>query len=209
MNNVSNHSPSLRRPLHAVFGRKALCVGLLWVASMTAPVWAQVQDKDWVPGQVIDKIYQSDPHEEVRKLLRRAKYEQALVIVRKNVTLNPRDPQMRFWEGYIYEQLGQPQLAKPIYVSLTQEYPELAEPHNNLGVILAAEGNYGEARQMFELALRANPRNAVAQENLGDVLLQLARQAYQKSLDIDPKQRTAAKKIELIQPAAALSEKKP
>jgi Flp pilus assembly protein TadD len=209
MNNASTPSPALRRPRHAVFGRKALSVGLLWVASMTAPAWAQVQDKDWVPGQVIDKIYQSDPHEEVRKLLRRARYEQALVIVRKNVTLNPRDPQMRFWEGYIYEQLGQPQLAKPIYVGLTQEYPELAEPHNNLGVILAAEGNYGEARQMFELALRANPRNAVAQENLGDVLLQLARQAYQKSLAIDPKQRTAAKKIELIQPAAALSEKKP
>ena len=196
--------PSRQQP-HALFWCKALSVSLLCMA----PVWAQVQDKDWVPGQVIDKIYQSDPHEEVRKLLRRAKYEQALVIVRKQVALNPRDPQMRFWEGYIYEQLGQPQLAKPIYIALTQEHPELAEPHNNLGVLLAAEGNYGEARQMFELALRANPRNATAQENLGDVLLQLARQAYQKSLEINPAQRTAAQKAQMIQPIAALSEKKP
>jgi Flp pilus assembly protein TadD len=205
MNHVSTPARPPRQQPPALFWCKVLSVGLL----LTIPAWAQVQDKDWVPGQVIDKIYQSDPHEEVRKLLRRAKYEQALVIVRKQVALNPRDPQMRFWEGYIYEQLGQPQLAKPIYIALTQEHPELAEPHNNLGVLLAAEGNYGEARQMFELALRANPRNATAQENLGDVLLQLSRQAYQKALEINPAQRTAAKKADMIQPIAALSEKKP
>ena len=185
----------------------------LWGAALllAACSWAhaQSQNTDWVPGQVIDKIYQSDPHDEVRKLLRRGKNEQALVLVQKNVALNPRDPQMRFWEGYLYEQMGQPQMAKPIYLALTQEHPELAEPHNNLGVLLAAEGQYGEARQMFELALRANPRYALAQENLGDVLLQLARQAYQRALEIDPAQRTAAKKIELLVPAAALSEKKP
>ena len=178
---------------------------------LVACSWAHAQsaDTDWVPGQVIGKIYQSDPHDEVRKLLRRAKYEQALVLVKKNVALNPRDPQMRFWEGYLYEQMGQPQMAKPIYLDLTQEHPELAEPHNNLCVLLAAEGNFGEARQMFELALRANPRYALAQENLGDVLLQLARQAYQRATELDPSQRTAAQKINLLKPAAALSEKKP
>ena len=181
----------------------------VFLVACSSVVHAQPADTDWVPGQVIDKIYQSDPHDEVRKLLRRGKYEQALVLVKKNVAQNPRDPQMRFWEGYLYEQMGQPQMAKPIYVGLTQEHPELAEPHNNLGVLLAAEGNYGEARQMFELALRANPRYALAQENLGDVLLQLARQAYQRAAELDATQRSANQKIELLKPAAALSEKKP
>ncbi|MEY4364251.1 MAG: hypothetical protein RLZZ24_1603 [Pseudomonadota bacterium] len=205
MNAASPSFSPLRLTSSFAFWCRVVGVSLMLCTS----TWAQVQDKDWIPGQVIDKIYQSDPHDEVRKLLRRAKYEQALVIVQKNVTLNPRDPQMRFWEGYIYEQLGQPKLAKPIYLALTQEHPELAEPHNNLGVLLAAEGNYGEARQMFEQALRANPRHALAQENLGDVLLQLARQAYQRAIEIDGSQRSAAKKIELLKPAAALSEKKP
>lgn len=205
MNAASPSFSPLRLTSSFAFWCRVVGVSLMLCTS----TWAQVQDKDWIPGQVIDKIYQSDPHDEVRKLLRRAKYEQALVIVQKNVTLNPRDPQMRFWEGYIYEQLGQPKLAKPIYLALTQEHPELAEPHNNLGVLLAAEGNYGEARQMFEQALRANPRHALAQENLGDVLLQLARQAYQRAIAIDGSQRSAAKKIELLKPAAALSEKKP
>ena len=148
-------------------------------------------------------------HNDVQKLLRQAKDKEAMALVETALATKPRDPQMRFWEGYIYEQLGQPQLAKPIYVALTQEHPELAEPHNNLGVLLAAEGQYGEARQMFELALRANPRYAVAQENLGDVLLQLARQAYKRALEIDATQRSAAKKIDLLQPVTALSEKKP
>lgn len=205
MNDVFTSSRSVRQKPHAMLWCQALGLGLLLVGQ----VWAQTPDSDWVPGQIIEHLYQSDPHEEIRKLLKRAKYAQALPLVRKNVELNPRDPQMRFWEGYIYEQLGQPQLAKPIYLALTQEFPELAEPHNNLGVILAAQGQYGEARQMFELALRANPRNALAQENLGDVLLQLARQAYQKALEIDPAQRSAAKKMDLLKPAATLSEKKP
>ena len=205
MNDATTRTYPLRKKYQALFGLKALSLSFLLLGSALA----QVQDKDWIPGQVIDKIQQSDPHDDVRKLLRRAKYDQALVIVQKQVALNPRDPQMRFWQGYIYEQMGQPQMAKPIYVGLTQEHPELAEPHNNLGVILAAEGNYGEARQMFELALRANPRHALAQENLGDVLLQLARQAYQRAQSIDGSQRSAAKKIELLEPITRLSEKKP
>ena len=205
MNDATTRTYPLYKKYQAMFWCQALGLSLMFIGSAQA----QVQDKDWIPGQVIDKIQQSDPHEEVRKLLRRAKYEQALVIVKKQAALNPRDPQMRFWEGYIYEQLGQPQLAKPIYVGLTQEHPELAEPHNNLGVILAAEGNYGEARQMFELALRANPRHALAQENLGDVLLQLSRQAYQRAVSIDGTLRSASKKIELLEPVTRLSEKKP
>ena len=193
MNHISY--PLRRSVLSRVAQGSAQLIGSLLLLSYCT--WAQAQN------------YQSDPHEEVRKLLRRAKYDQALILVKKYVAVNPRDPQMRFWEAYIYEQMNQPALAKPIYLGLTQEHPELAEPHNNLGVLLAADGNYGEARQMFELALRANPRYAVAQENLGDVLLQLARQAYTRALEIDATQRSAAKKIDLLQPITALSEKKP
>lgn len=207
MNHISY--PLRRSVLSRVAQGSAQLIGSLLLLSCCTWAQAQNQDGDWVPGQIIDKIYQSDPHEEVRKLLRRAKYDQALILVKKYVAVNPRDPQMRFWEAYIYEQMNQPALAKPIYLGLTQEHPELAEPHNNLGVLLAADGNYGEARQMFELALRANPRYAVAQENLGDVLLQLARQAYTRALEIDATQRSAAKKIDLLQPITALSEKKP
>lgn len=60
----------------------------VFLVACSSVVHAQPADTDWVPGQVIDKIYQSDPHDEVRKLLRRGKYEQALVLVKKNVAQN-------------------------------------------------------------------------------------------------------------------------
>ena len=107
MNAASPSFSPLRLTSSFAFWCRVVGVSLMLCTS----TWAQVQDKDWIPGQVIDKIYQSDPHEEVRKLLRRAKYDQALILVKKYVAVNPRDPQMRFWEAYIYEQMNQPALA--------------------------------------------------------------------------------------------------
>jgi tetratricopeptide (TPR) repeat protein len=151
----------------------------------------------------------STPHNDVRKLLRQAKYPQALILVNKGLATNPRDPQMRFWQGYIFEQQGQPDMAQSVYLDLTREYPELAEPHNNLGVIYAAKGDYPNAKASLDAALRANPNYAAAHENMGDLLVNMARQSYQSSLAIDPKQRGIAQKIERLTPVLDLTQNKP
>ena len=156
--------------------------------------------QEWQPPQSLQRITQTDPHEEVRKLLRQGKYAQAQALVNKGLATNPRDPQMRFWQGFIFEQLGQAAQAQAIYLALTQDYPELAEPHNNLGVLYAAQGDYAKAKEAIDAALRANPRYAEAQENLGDLLVQQAHQAYERALAINPKQTTLAQKIERLQP---------
>ena len=116
---------------------------------------------------------------------------------------------MRFWQGFLFEQLGQPELAKPVYLALTQDYPELAEPHNNLGVVYAAKGDYPNAKASLDAALRANPNYAAAHENMGDLLINMARQAYEQSLGIDPKQRGIAQKIERLKPVLDLTQDKP
>ena len=137
-----------------------------------------VEALDWQPGQSMMPMVISTPHNDVRKLLRQAKYPQALQLVNKALATNPRDPQMRFWQGFIFEQLGQPDMALKVYLSLTQEYPELAEPHNNLGVLYAAKGDYANAKASLDAALRANPSYAAAHENMGDLLVNMARQSY-------------------------------
>src|SRR6266446_6185554 len=43
------------------------------------------------------------------------------------------------------------------FQSLTEDYPELPEPHNNLAVIWAQKGQYEKAKSSLELALRSNP----------------------------------------------------
>ena len=52
---------------------------------------------------------------------------------------------------------------------ISQDFPELAEPHNNLAAIYAAAGHYGKARVELEESIRLNPNYATAHENLGDV----------------------------------------
>jgi Flp pilus assembly protein TadD len=76
-------------------------------------------------------------------------------------------------------------LAKAVYVRLTQEFPELPEPHNNLATIYAQESKFVLARDALEMAVRLNPDYAVAQENLGDVYVRLAREAYTRAASLD------------------------
>jgi tetratricopeptide (TPR) repeat protein len=168
-----------------------------------------VDVQNWQPGQLTAQVVQNDPHNDVRKLMRQAKYSQALLLVNKGLATNPRDPQMRFWQGFLFEQLGQPDMAIQVYLALTQEYPELAEPSNNLGVLYAAQGDYAKAKSSLEAALRANPNYATAHENMGDVLLNMARQSYERALSINPNQRDAAKKVERLKPALIATQTKP
>jgi Tfp pilus assembly protein PilF len=168
-----------------------------------------VEALEWQPGQSTLPTVISTPHNDVRKLLRQAKYPQALLLVNKGLSTNPRDPQMRFWQGFIFEQMGQPEMAQQVYLGITQEYPELAESHNNLGVIYAAKGDYPNAKASLDAALRANPNYAAAHENMGDLLVNMARQSYERSLAIDAKQREPAQKIARLKPVLEITQGKP
>ena len=171
-------------------------------------VHAQTTADEWQPGQIVQlNVTQSDPHNEVQKAMRQAKYPLALKLIEQTLAKNPRDPQMLFWKAYIFEKQKQPDLAQAIYLDLTQQFPELPEPHNNLGVLLAAKGEYGLAQVELEAALRSNPSYTTAQENLADVLLHQAAQLYESALNNDPKISSAKKKLDLLQPALTPSQK--
>jgi len=182
----------------------------LFFASATTSQAQTVEDLEWQPGQIAaTNLKVSTPHNNVQKLLRQAKYSQALQLVNKGLASNPRDPQMRFWQGFIFEQLGQPDMAMQVYLDLTREYPELAEPFNNLGVLYAAKGDYPNAKAALDNALRANPNYAQAHENMGDLLVNMARQSYERSLAISPKQRDPAQKIEQLKPVLEITQGNP
>ena len=126
------------------------------------------------------------PHDEVQKAMGQRKWDQALEQIDTYLQERPRDPQMRFWRARLLEQLQREDEAFVVYEELAQDYPELAEVQNNLGVMYAARGNLGQAKLAFENALRNNPSYATAHENMGDILLHLARQSFAKSAELDP-----------------------
>lgn len=137
------------------------CSALLW---MLLPVHAQAAS-----AALLD---------EVSGLHRAGNTVAALARADAYLASNPRDAQMRFLKSVLLSDTGKGAEAEPILKQLAQDYPELAEPHNNLAAIYASRGDYGLARSELQESLRLDPSYATAYENLGDVYLKLAERAY-------------------------------
>lgn len=127
----------------------------------------------------------ADEYSDVSQLMRSGKTTEAIAKIEQQLITRPRDPQMRFFKGLIQRDTGKQTEAIVTFTELTQEYPELPEPYNNLAVLYASQNQFERARAALEMALKNNPRYAVAYENLGDVYARLAAEAYDKALQID------------------------
>ena len=136
--------------------------------------------------------------DDINTLLKAGKQAQALTKVEQALTTKPRDAQLRFLKGVIQTELGKPQDAIGTFTSLTQEYPELPEPYNNLAVLHASGGQFDKARAALEMAIRTNPSYSTAHENLGDIYANLASQAYSKALQLGGSTTTLQPKLTLI-----------
>jgi Flp pilus assembly protein TadD len=147
----------------------------------------------------------ADEFAEVNQLMKSGQFDQALIKADQYLAGKPRDPQMRFLKGMVQNQSGRTADAVATFSQLTQEYPELAEPYNNLAVIYAGQGQFDKARVALEGAVRANPAYATAHENLGDVYVKLAAMSYDKAQQVDPTNTSVAPKAAALRqlPAAA------
>jgi tetratricopeptide (TPR) repeat protein len=140
----------------------------------------------------------ADEAAEVTKLLRSGKHSDALIRADAYLGKNPRDAQMRFLKGVILSEQNKLAEAITIFTRMTEDYPSLPEPYNNLAVLYAGNGQYEKARQALDAAIRTNPSYATAYENLGDVHAKLASQAYDKALQVDSGNASAKSKLTLV-----------
>lgn len=168
--------PSIAAPLRLV----ALSVALT-AALCTSAAWSQ-----------------SDDYAEVNRLMRAGQLSEALSKADQYLAGKPRDPQMRFIKGVIQTESGKPNDAVVTFSKLTEDFPELPEPYNNLAVLYAGQSQFDKARAALEMAIRTNPSYATAHENLGDVYAKLASQAYSKALQLDAGNAAVAPKLSLI-----------
>jgi tetratricopeptide (TPR) repeat protein len=132
---------------------------------------------------------QADLYSDVNRLINSGQWDKAQKEVDQRLQVAPTDPQMRLLLSRIQDAQGQTQAAMDTLQALTQSFPELAEPHNNLAVLLARENRHADALASLQAAVQARPDYAVALENMGDVYAALASQAYAKALQIIPQQR--------------------
>ena len=140
----------------------------------------------------------ADDYGDVGKLMRSGKLAEAMVKADAYLSTNPRDPQMRFLKGVIQRDTGKQAEAIATFTKLSEDYPELPEPYNNLAVLYAGQSQFDKARAALEMAVRTNPNYATAHENLGDVYAKLASQAYSKALQLDSANTALPPKLALI-----------
>ena len=149
-------------------------------------------------GNAVVAVGQTSEYDAVGRMARAGQLDLAQAKAEQYLTTHPKDPQMRFLKGVIQQQRGQTDEALTTFTLLTQDYPELPEPYNNLAVIHAAQNQYDKARIALEMAVRTNPNYATAHENLGDVYARLAAQSYGKALQLDGGNTSAPPKLKAV-----------
>lgn len=128
---------------------------------------------------------QADDIQDANKLFKQGLNTQAMDKVNAFLATKPKDAQARFLKGLILADQGNTAEAITVFSSLTQDYPELPEPYNNLAVLYAGQGQYEKAKEQLEMAIRTNPTYATAHENLGDIYAKMASQAYDRALQLE------------------------
>jgi Flp pilus assembly protein TadD len=154
----------------------------------------------------------ADELADIEKLLRSGQPAEALRRTEAALAEQPRDGRLRFLKGVMLADAKRQDEALQIFTALTEDFPELADPYNNLAVIYAARGQLQAAQQALLVALRNDPTHRAARENLGDVYLALAQQswtaaqAHAKGDDAELRRKLRlAREIQAVPAAAGVS----
>ena len=133
----------------------------------------------WIAIALMAASARADDAAEVKSLIARGDLPAALARAEAGAAAKPRDVQLRFLQGVVLMDLQRDDAAFTVFTQLTQEYPELPDPYNNIALLQVRAGQLEQAQQSLESALRGNPNHRTARANLGQVHLMLAAKAWE------------------------------
>jgi len=150
----------------------------------------------WIPAAAAQAA--APNVQDANQTFRKGNNAAALEKVNAFLVANPKDAQGRFLKGLILTELNRQNEAIKVFTDLTEDYPELPEPYNNLAVLYAAQAQFDRAKNSLEMAIRTHPSYATAHENLGDIYAKMASQSYDKALQLDKSNTSALTKLAMI-----------
>ena len=140
-----------------------------------------------------------DDTPEIDASIAQQNWQTALTQLDARIATNPRDAQAKFKRANVLVHLNRDDEAIAAFTELTQLYPELPEPYNNLATLFARQGRLSEARVALETAVQVNPNYGLAYENLGDLYLRLADSAYRRAQSLGKASPRTAQRLADIQ----------
>jgi Flp pilus assembly protein TadD len=132
---------------------------------------------------------------EIDTTIAQKNWQAALTQLDARIASNPRDAQAKFKRATVLAHLNRDDEAITAFTELTQLYPELPEPYNNLAALYAKQGRYTEARAALETATKVNPGYGLAYENLGDLYLRMANEAYRRAQSLGKASATTTQRL--------------
>ena len=136
--------------------------------------------------------------EEIKIFLKNGNYKKAENLINKSIENNLNNPELLFYKGILETNLSKTNQAIDTFRDLTERFPELPEPFNNLAVLYAEKGQFRLAKEILEQAIKTNPSYLTAHINLGDIFTKMASEAYNKALEIDKSNNIAITKLSMI-----------
>ncbi len=134
----------------------------------------------------------------IQKLASEGKLQEALMAADQYLETNSQDGTVLFLKAKILTKLGKTDDAITVLEGMTERFPEMVTPYNNLAALYSAKGRLDDARKTLEMALMVQPNYATAYENLADLYLALARQSYAHALKLDPNNKTLKAKADKL-----------
>ena len=89
--------------------------------------------------------------QDANKLFKNGQGAQALNKIDALLASQPRDAQARFLKALILSERGQTEESIKLFTALTEDYPDLPEPYNNLAVLYASQGQFEKAKVVLEI----------------------------------------------------------
>lgn len=108
------------------------------------------------------------------------------------------NPQLKFFRCLLFTQQGAIQKAIACYQDLIREHPDMPEPYNNLGVLLASRGQLVEARSWLERGLKQSVPYATLNQNILNLQTEINRGSYQAALQISQPQEKVRPKLAML-----------
>lgn len=147
---------------------------------------------------VTSSVAFADELKDISQMAENGQQAAALERINTYLTANPKDAQAMFMKGIILAESNKRDDAIKAFTELTEKYPNLPEPYNNLAVLYADAGQYDKAKNALETAIKTHPSYATAHENLGDIYARMASEAYDKALQLDSGNSRAQSKLAMI-----------